>query len=301
MRYNSESFKPILSVEDIPKELGGDLGDFCYAVIRGEAGLIEDLVGDRRWQGFDDWIEDQSENLEELAEEYDIEVDYSGCEDEDEDEEEENKRRALRYAVESSREVQERWARGVLEDSKTSHAGSGIFEPESLKAYSGWIVHYTNEDPERVLKQGWEGVSVDTCGITKLDRGEYIGGDLGFGYPVDEDADTKGSRYGNNYILTKSPAVLVYHTSDDEEQVVFSVSDYMVAIPVGDGGISLSFLKRMVAKSDRKALEECFVAALAERDYDEDDLYYGPAGAEDAVEFLENVFQHLPGYLDKEE
>jgi len=283
----------IRRLEDINQK--GQLEDFCIYVIRGPVGLSQDLLDDPLGGEIDDWLEGkEDETIEYWAREHLDKFDFDG----------EWTIGDLRSELEQCPAIREMWAQDWV-DEHPAHAGSGIFAEElETVGPNEWIVHFTPECPSTVLKAGWEGVSPETCGLTKWGHGaqQRETGSLGFGYLASENPD--GSGYGDNYILCKAPAVLAFHETDCEQQVVFDVSEYTIAIPVESDTIEASKILPSIDKSDRKAFKASFDAAAREMEIgndDEDDVQESVTvgNCVEAIEFIENVFSgSLRDYIE---
>jgi len=108
------------------------------------------------------------------------------------------------------------------------HAGypnSNFYTPPKKLPPNTWLAHFTDADPEKVIKEGFYGKDYEVLGLTgsSAESGPYA-----FAYKADNIQRTRGfgdeafGKYGKNLILFKAKhAISTYHHGDEEEQVIF--------------------------------------------------------------------------------
>ena len=98
-------------------------------------------------------------------------------------------------------------------------------EPKKLPS-NIWLAHFTDSDPEDIVKKGFKGKEYSVLGLTSDGMLKGEDGPYAFAYRADAIAETWYNnvfgKYGTNLVLFKdSDAVESYHSGDEEKQVIF--------------------------------------------------------------------------------
>jgi hypothetical protein len=127
--------------------------------------------------------------------------------------------------IDSVKELKNLWPQSDESDNEDNN--NWLFKHPKPYPKSKWLIHFTNKDPQEIIKNGFDGVGSYSIALTI----HYGGGDGDLGFAFDpEDVKKYGVKrlqvkYGKNILKFRAgEAVKVEHITDDELQVIFDVT-----------------------------------------------------------------------------
>lgn len=106
------------------------------------------------------------------------------------------------------------------------YPNANYYDPPKKISPQTWLAHFTDADPQKVIKEGFHGKDYEVLGLTSSGALKAEPGPYAFAYKADNvkssGFNSEFGKYGKNLILFKAKhAVSTYHYGDEEEQVIF--------------------------------------------------------------------------------
>jgi len=158
---------------------------------------------------------------------------------------------------EEERDARSDWENGDIDDCLDEYGDTGyFFENPKVVLAGSWFIHFTKADPKKIVKEGFEGASLEHLGLTK-GGGKRREGDYGLAYLLADVTAITSPDYGANALIFQCrEAVEAFHKGDNEVQVIFHVPSMKNVATLTNGKVEIEGKQTTV--KDVKGLKKFF-------------------------------------------